>query len=62
MDLRFYHHTLEVTEDFEKVCIVEAREQDAYGKYLYLKDDYIGSLYINRTHYSQGITNIATFR
>lgn len=62
MDLRFYKHSLEVTEDFDKMCIIEAREQDAYGKYLYLKDEYISSLYINRTHYSKGVTNIATFR
>lgn len=62
MDLRFYKHSIEVTKDFEKMAIMEAREQDAYGKYLYLKDEYISSLFINRTHYSHGITNIATFR
>jgi hypothetical protein len=62
MDLRFYKHSMEVTTDFEKVCILEAREQDAYGKYLYLKDEYINSLYVNRTHQARGITNIATFR
>jgi|TARA_B110000305_G_C19324270_1_gene580524 hypothetical protein len=62
MDLRFYKHSIEVTKDFEKMAIMEAREQDAYGKYLYLKDEYISSLFINRTHYSHSITNIATFR
>ena len=36
MDLRFYKHSIEVTKDFEKMAIMEAREQDAYGKYLYL--------------------------
>jgi hypothetical protein len=62
MDLRFYNNTIATSDDFETICIVEARQQDAYGKYLYLKDNYISSLYINRTHYSQGVTNIATFR
>ncbi len=52
MDQRFYKHSLDVTEDVERMHILEAREQDAYGKYLYLKDEYISNLWVNRmNHY-----------
>jgi hypothetical protein len=51
MDLRFYKHSLDVTEDVERMHILEAREQDAYGKYLYLKDEYISNLWVNRMHH-----------
>jgi len=51
MDLRFYKHSLDVTEDLERMHILEARMQDAYGKYLYLKDEYISNLWTNRMHY-----------
>jgi len=52
MDQRFYKHSLEATDDIERMHVLEAREQDAYGKYLYLKDEYITNLWLNRmNHY-----------
>ena len=56
MDQRFYKHSLEATNDIQRMHVLEAREQDAYGKYLYLKNAYINNLWSNRTyHYRESV-------
>ncbi len=61
MDLRFYNHTLDTTTDFDKIIITEAREQDAYGRYLHAKECYISALHICRTHFSNPAQSSTTF-
>tara|TARA_B100000902_G_scaffold56651_1_gene63470 strand:+ start:2209 stop:2721 length:513 start_codon:yes stop_codon:yes gene_type:complete len=62
MDLRFYNHTIDTTDDMDKLIITEARQQDAYGRYQHAKENYISALYICKVHHSQASrTNPSSF-
>lgn len=50
IDLRFYNHTIETTNDIDKIIIIESRKDLAYTRYLAHKQDLRNKIYFSLTH------------